>query len=184
MAVSVSFNRFYFPLELPLSLSPKNAMNPTFTDDVIVRLAELGLELPQNPPPPAGDYAPFRLHGGIGFLAAQTSGYDRKYNGRVGEMLTLSQGQQAAQTAALSALARIYQALDGFDRLVGLLHVAGHVCSAPDFFDQPEVLDGASRVFNHALGERGRHSRTAYAPTLLPKQISIELEITFAYRDK
>jgi hypothetical protein len=161
----------------------QNAMNTTFTNDVIARLAELGLELPQNPPPPAGDYAAFRLHGGIGFLAAQTSGYDGKFSGQVGRALTLVQGQEAAQRAALSAMTRIHQALDGFDRLVGLLHVAGHVCSAPDFFDQPEVLDGASRVFNHALGERGRHSRTAYAPTHLPKHIAIELEITFAYRE-
>ncbi len=158
-------------------------MNLNFTNDVIVRLAELGLELPQNPPPPAGDYAPYRLYAGIGFLAAQTSGYDGKFNGQVGSALTLLQGQAAAQRAALNALARIHQALDGFDRLVGLLHVAGHICSAPDFFDQPEVLDGASRVFNHALGDRGRHSRTAYAPTQLPKQIAIELEITFAYRE-
>jgi hypothetical protein len=95
----------------------------------------------------------------------------------------LTQGQEAAQRTALDALARIHQALDGFDRLVGLLHMAGHVCSAPDFFDQPEVLDGASRIFNHALGDRGQHTRTAYAPTQLPKRITIELEITFAYRE-
>jgi len=156
-------------------------MNTTFTNEVIIRLAELGLELPKNPPPPAGNYAPFRLHAGIGFLAAQTSGYDGKFSGQVGSALTLTQGQEAAQRTALNALARIHQALDGFDRLVGLLHVAGHVCSSPDFFDQPEVLDGASRVFNYALGDRGRHSRTAYAPTQLPKHITIELEITFAY---
>lgn len=158
-------------------------MSTNFTNDVTVRLAELGLELPKNPPPPAGDYSPFRLHAGIGFLAAQTSGYDGKFNGQVGGVLTLPQGQEAAQRAALNALARIHQALDGFDRLIGLLHVAGHVCSAPDFFDQPEVLDGASRIFNHALGERGQHSRTAYAPLNLPKRIAIELEITFAYRE-
>ncbi|TYQ27781.1 RidA family protein [Pseudanabaena sp. UWO311] len=158
-------------------------MNRNFTNDVIARLAELGLELPQNPPSPAGDYAPFRLHAGIGFLSAQTSGYDGKFSGQVGSVLTLTQGQEAAQKAALNALSRIHQALDGFDRLIGLLHVAGHVCSAPDFFDQPEVLDGASRVFNHVLGDRGLHSRTAYAQTHLPKHITIELEITFAYRE-
>lgn len=103
------------------------------------------------------------------------------FSGQVGKDLTLEQGRKAAERAALSALARIYQALGGFDRLAGLLHVSGHVCSAPGFFDQPEVLDGASRVFNHALGVRGRHSRTAYAPLQLPKRIAVELEITFAY---
>ena len=96
-------------------------MNRNFTNDVIVRLAELGLELPQNPLPPAGDYAPFRLHAGIGFLSAQTSGYDGKFSGQVGSVLTLTQGQEAAQKAALNALSRIHQALDGFDRLIGLI---------------------------------------------------------------
>lgn len=153
----------------------------SYTDEVIKKLKELGLELPSEPPPPAGDYVSYRLHGGIGFLAAQTSGYDGTFSGQVGNSLTLEQGQKAAERTALYALARIHQALGGFDKLIGLLHVAGHVCSAPDFFDQPEVLDGASRVFNYGLGERGQHSRTAYAPTHLPKKITIELEITFAY---
>lgn len=158
-------------------------MDQSYTQEVLGRLAELGPELPTNPPPPAGDYAPFRLLNGIGFLAAQTSGYDGKYQGQVGRDLTLQQGREAAARAAVNALARIHQALGGFDRLIGLAHVAGHVCSAPDFFDQPEVLDGASRIFNHVLGDRGQHSRTAYAPNQLPKHIAIELEITFMYSD-
>jgi enamine deaminase RidA (YjgF/YER057c/UK114 family) len=64
---------------------------------------------------------------------------------------------------------------------LALLHVAGHVASADDFRDQPEVLDGASRLFAEVLLERGSHSRTAYPSPRLPKNISIELEITFAY---
>jgi len=154
-----------------------------FTAQVLTTLEALGLELPGNPPAPGGDYVPFRLHNGMGFLAAQTSGPGEEFRGRVGEGLTLEEGQRAAEQAALNALARIHQALGGFDRLVGLLHVAGHVSSAADFYDQPEVLDGASWVFNQVLGERGAHSRTAYAASHLPKRLSIELEITFAYRE-
>ena len=156
-------------------------MNTDSDQQVLRRLAELGLSLPDSPPPPAGQYVPFRLHAGIGFLAAQTSGYDEDFRGQVGQELTLRQGQLAAQRAALNALARIHQSLGGFARLIGLLHVAGHVSSAPDFYDQPEVLDGASTVFNNVLQERGQHSRTAYAHLHLPKRIAIELEITFAY---
>ena len=158
-------------------------MNQNNTEDVLRKLAELGLELPATPPPPAGDYAPFRLLNGMGFLAAQTSGVEGNFKGQVGKELTLEQGQKAAERAALNALARIHEALGGFDRLIGLAHLAGHVSSAPDFFDQPEVLNGASRVFNHALGVRGQPSRTAYAPNHLPKNLTIELEITFAYRE-
>lgn len=153
----------------------------SYSKEVFKRLRARSLELPKNPPPPAGEYAAYRLHAGFGFLAAQTSGYDGRFRGSVGDAISTEQGRLAAQTAALDALSRIHQALSGFDRLVSLLHVAGHVASAPGFFDQPEVLDGASRLFNDVLGERGRHSRTAYAVPQLPKRITVELEITFAY---
>ena len=154
----------------------------SYTKEVLQRLEALSLELPESPPPPAGEYAAYRLYAGLGFLAAQTSGYDGRFTGPVGQAISFEQGRLAAQTAALNALSRIHQALSGFDRLVSLLHVAGHVASAPDFFDQPEVLDGASRLFNDVLGQRGCHSRTAYAAPQLPKRIAVELEITFAYQ--
>ncbi|MBC8137130.1 MAG: RidA family protein [Fibrella sp.] len=158
-------------------------MTTDFTTQVLRRLNEKGLELPASPPPPAGQYEPFRLHHGMGFLAAQTPGSDPYLRGRVGQELTIEEGRKAAEISALNALARIHQALGGFDRLVGLLHVAGHVASAEGFEDQPAILDGASELFLYALGERGKHSRTAYAPLQLPRGLSIELEITFAYRD-
>jgi hypothetical protein len=95
--------------------------------------------------------------------------------------LTFEQGRLAARVSALNALGRLRQALGGFDRLVGLLHMAGHVASSDDFLDQPGILDGASELLVPALGERGQHSRTAYAAARLPKDIPIELEITFVY---
>jgi hypothetical protein len=52
---------------------------------------------------------PYRLHNGLGFLAAQTAGH--AVQGAVGGELSLEQGTIAAQTAALNALARIYEAL-------------------------------------------------------------------------
>lgn len=75
-------------------------MTTDFNQQVLHRLAELGLSLRESPPPPAGQYAPFRLHRGFGFLAAQTSGYDGAFLGRVGQELTLEQGQRAAERAA------------------------------------------------------------------------------------
>jgi hypothetical protein len=152
--------------------------------DIESRLAALGLALPQNPPVPAGKYEPFRMHQGTGYLAAQTSGTDDPaLLGRVGIELTLADGVRAAERAALNSLARIQQALGGFERFRGLLHVAGHVASAESFLDQPEVLDGASALFLAVLGESGKHSRTAYPHLRLPKNICIELEVTFAYAE-
>lgn len=145
------------------------------------RLAELGLELPE-PPPPAGAYVPCRIAHGIGFLAAQFPARAGRLvlQGRVGVELTPEQGAEAARLAALNALSRLHEALGGFERLHGLLRVDGHVASAPGFLDQPRVLDGASALFLAALGERGRHARTAFAPGRLPLDVSVELAVTFA----
>jgi enamine deaminase RidA (YjgF/YER057c/UK114 family) len=159
-------------------------MNRDDDKSIVDRLSARGLALPL-PSPPAGLYEPFRLESGMGFLAAQMPSRDGKYVylGRVGAELTPLQGREAAALAALSALARIRQALDGFGRLRGLLRVDGFVASADGFIEQPQVLDGASEVFLLALGERGKHARTAFAPTRLPKNNSIELVVTFAYDD-
>ena len=153
-----------------------------FTSGVLTRLKERGLVLPV-PAPPAGKYDPFRLARGTGYLAAQLPSREGRWvlQGRVGAELTLEEGRQAAALTALSAIARIHQALSGLERLESLLRVDGYVASADTFVDQPEVLDAASELFLWALGERGRHARTAFAVAHLPKNNSIELVVTFAY---
>lgn len=60
------------------------------------------------------------------------------------------------------------------------MHVAGHVASAEHVLEQPAILDAASELFTQVLGERGRHTRTAYSSTRLPRDVVVELEITFA----
>ena len=157
-------------------------MNREDDEMIINRLQARGLSLP-IPAAPAGLYEPYRLDHGTGYLAGQLPSQDGRYVylGRVGAELTLEDGRQAAALAALSALARIRQALDGFSRLRGLLRVDGFVASAEGFLDQPQVLDGASAVFLLALGDRGKHARSAFAPGRLPKNNSIELVVTFAY---
>ena len=95
----------------------------------------------------------------------------------------MEQGREAAALAALSAMARIHQALGGFEQLEGLLRVDGFVASGEGFLDQPEVLDGASDLLLWALGDRGKHARTAFAVPRLPRDNSIELVVTFAYEE-
>jgi enamine deaminase RidA (YjgF/YER057c/UK114 family) len=155
-----------------------------FTIQVLERLAARGWQLPR-PAPPAGRYDPFRLDRGVGYLAAQHPARDGHHvmQGRVGRELDLAQGKEAAALAALVVLARIREALGGFEKLRGLLRVDGYVASAEDFLQQPAVLDGASDVFDVALGERGRHARTAFAMPRLPLDNSVKLVVTFSYDD-
>jgi hypothetical protein len=163
-------------------MSNDDPAEDSFTAEVLARVAARGWLLPV-PPPPAGLYEPFRLDRGVGYLASQLPARDGKYvmPGRVGDELTPAEGREAAALAALTALARIRQALDGFGRLRGLLRVDGIVSSTDDFREQPGVLDGASEVFVVALGERGKHVRTALAVPRLPRNNSVSLSVVFAY---
>ena len=89
----------------------------------------------------------------------------------------MEQGCEAARIAALNALARIHQDLGSFEPLAEIVRVDGHVASAPGFFDQPRVVDGASDLFNAVLGARSGHARTAFAPPALPMNVSVELAV-------
>ena len=52
----------------------------------------------------------------------------------------------------------------------------------PDFVDQPRVINGASDLLVEALGDAGRHSRTAVGCNVLPFDLAVEIESTFEVR--
>jgi enamine deaminase RidA (YjgF/YER057c/UK114 family) len=136
-------------------------------------------------PQPAGGYRPWVRSGGLLFISGQLpiAGGELRYRGRVGAELSEAEGSAAAELAALNVLAQISDALGGFDDLVALLRIEGHVSSAPGFFEQPRILDAASAVFRAALGDKAGHARSAFAPALLPLDAAIELVATAAVRD-
>lgn len=145
------------------------------------QLKSLGLELPV-PPKPAGNYQACVRTGNLLFISGQfpIENGQLRFTGRVGAELTVEQGYAAARLAALNVLAQIRAALGGFDRLETLLRVEGHVASAPGWNNVPKVLDGASDLFAAVLGERGRHTRTAFSPEQLPLNLAVELVVTAA----
>jgi len=72
------------------------------------RLQERGLSLP-NPPKPLGSYTAVSQAGDLLFISGQLPLQDGKvvWQGAVGKELTLEEGRQAAQLAALNVLAQI-----------------------------------------------------------------------------
>jgi enamine deaminase RidA (YjgF/YER057c/UK114 family) len=147
--------------------------------NVELKLKKLGIELPA-PPRPAGGYQPWIRQGNLLFISGQfpIENGQLRYIGRVGAELAEDEGRAAARLAALNVLAQIRAALGGFERLATLLRVEGHVASAPGWNNAPRVLDGASELFAAALGERGRHTRTAFTPAQLPLGLAVELVVT------
>ena len=55
--------------------------------------------------------------------------------------------------------------------------VTGFVASAPDFYGQPGVIDGASTLLGDIFGEKGKHARSAVGVSVLPLNSPVEVEL-------
>ncbi|WP_137924912.1 RidA family protein [Cupriavidus sp. 2SB] len=142
------------------------------------KLSALNLQLP-TPPTPLGSYTAVSRAGDLLFISGQLPLQNGKvvWQGQVGKDLTVEEGKQAAQMAALNVLAQIRAYLGGFDRLDHIVRLEGHVTSAPGCFDQPAVLDGASDLFASVLEEKAGHARAAYSQTQQPGNAAVILVV-------
>lgn len=146
-------------------------------------LRSIGIELPDVTAPVA-NYVPVVLHGGVATVSGQLSrGAQGLLTGRVGEHLSVEAGREAARLCAINLLATLRSALDGdLDRIERCLLLSGFVNAHPDFADQSLVINGASDFLVEALGEAGRHARTAIGVASLPFNAAVEVAATFAIR--
>jgi len=145
------------------------------------RFAELGLTL-HGPHPPHDPLDAVVVHGGIARTSGQLPRIDGVLTcvGRLGDTVSVEEGRQAAVVCALNALAVLESALGSLDRISRVLTVTGFVSSAPDFYQQPAVVDGASEVLSYVFGEAGRHTRSAVGVAALPRNGAVEIEVTVA----
>lgn len=153
------------------------------TSAIETRLAALGVTLPAAPAP-AANYVPFVQTGDLVFVSGQISnGPDGLITGKLGDGMDVAAGAAAAKACAISLLAQLKSACDGdIDRLVRVVKLTGFVNSTPDFTDQPKVINGASDFLVEALGDMGRHSRSAVSAASLPLGVAVEIEAIFQIR--
>ena len=149
------------------------------------RLEELGLELPEAKPP-AFQYVPVTVHGGVAYVSGQLPwiGGEIKDTGKVGAGVTVEQAREAARVCVLQALACLDQALGGLERVERVLKVTGFVASAPGFNQQPAVIDAASELLVEVFGQAGRHARSAVGVAELPRDTPVEIEFVVAIRPR
>jgi enamine deaminase RidA (YjgF/YER057c/UK114 family) len=146
---------------------------------IAARVAELGLTL-HGPHPPHDPLDAVVIHSGI----ARTSGQLPRIEGvltclgRLGDTVTVEEGREAAAVCALNALSALQEALGTLDRVERVLTVTGFVSSASDFYQQPAVIDGASKILADVFGEAGRHTRSAIGVAALPRNGAVEIEVT------
>ncbi|MGC9420616.1 MAG: RidA family protein [Rhodovulum sp.] len=147
------------------------------------RLAELGVTLPEAPAP-AANYVPYVVSGDLVFVSGQIAMQNGTFlTGKLGADMDVEAGAAAARTCAIGLLAQVKAACGGdLDRLQRVVKLTGFVNSTPEFGDQPKVINGASDFLVEALGDAGRHSRSAVSAASLPFGVAVEIEGIFEIR--
>jgi enamine deaminase RidA (YjgF/YER057c/UK114 family) len=148
------------------------------------QLAKLGIELPEAANPVA-NYVNAVQTGNLVFLAGKgPKNADGEYvTGKLGEDLTVEEGYQAARLVGINQLAVLKAELGNLNRVKRIVKVLGMVNAAPDFGNQPEVVNGFSDLMVEVFGERGKHARAAVGMGSLPRGIAVEIEMVVEVYD-
>lgn len=106
------------------------------------------------------------------------------YSGKVGEDVTVEQAQECARLCATNILGHLEKELGDLNRVVRVVKILGFIASGDDFYEQTEVLNGASRLFYDIFGEMGMGVRSAIGVRCLPQNIPVEVEAVFEICDE
>jgi enamine deaminase RidA (YjgF/YER057c/UK114 family) len=142
------------------------------------KLSEMGYAIPKLTPP-VGTYVGAVRTGSLVFVSGHGPFRDGAWHfiGKLGRDMDVETAQEAARLIALNLLASLKAEIGSLDRVTRIVRLFGMVNSAPDFAEQPRVIDGASDLLVELFGDRGRHSRSAIGMGALPFGISVEIEM-------
>ena len=148
------------------------------------RLKDLGVSLPEAAAP-AANYVPFAKTGNQLFISGQLPMLDGKIQvtGKLGDEVSLEDGKNAARICAINLLAQAKAATGNLDKVTRLVKIVGFVNSTGDFTDQPQIINGASDFIVEAMGDAGRHARSAVSAASLPFGVPVEIEAIFEIED-
>lgn len=144
------------------------------------KLKKLGIEISEAPRP-LGSYLPCVQTGNILFLSGILPLRNGKLTktGRVGESVSLQEAQEDARQVVLNALAILKSHMGNLNKTKRCIKITGYVASAPDFTEQPKVLNAASELLFEIFGEAGKHARVAVGVTVLPLNSPLEIDFIF-----
>ncbi|KLI64875.1 RidA family protein [Aurantiacibacter marinus] len=147
------------------------------------RLTELGITLPQAAAPVAA-YVPVVVAGNIAHVSGQLPFIDGALvTGRLGDDVSLEEGQAAARACGLMILAQLKNAGIELDRVERIVKLGAFVNCTGDYTDQPKVANGASELMFDVFGEAGRHARAAVGVPALPLGAAVEVDAVIALTD-
>lgn len=147
------------------------------SDTIEGRLAGLGVTLPAAAAP-AANYVPFMTTGNLLLTSGQLPLRDGKLivTGLLGRDADVAAGKEAAKACAINILAQAKAALGDLEKIKRVVKITVFVASDPAFTEQHLVANGASDFLVEAIGERGKHARSAVGVAALPLNAAVEIE--------
>lgn len=145
------------------------------------RLQQLGIVLPESPPPLA-NYVAWKVANGFAYIAGQIPMRMGSliYPGAVPNEVSVEQAREAARQCGINIIAALKQACDGdLNRVRGCMRLDGLVASSEGFTAQPTVINAASDLMVEVFGEAGKHTRTAVGVNELPIDACVEISAVF-----
>jgi|TARA_Y100000780_G_scaffold145223_1_gene130978 enamine deaminase RidA (YjgF/YER057c/UK114 family) len=145
------------------------------------KLKELNIDLP-NAPDPVGAYVAFKKINNLLFISGQLpiSKDGEMIKGKIGNDLTLEDGQKASKLCVINILAQVKKALNGdLNKVKSCVKITGFVNSTDDFKDQPKVINPASETLSAVFGANGKHARAAISSNSLPLGAAVEIDAIF-----
>lgn len=145
------------------------------------KLAELGVVLP-TPMAPVANYVPYVVSGRLVIISGQLPAVDGVVAvvGKVGEGVSVEQGQHAARLCFVNVLAHLRKACGGdLGQVRQVVRLGGFVASPPGFTQHAAVMNGASDLAVAVFGEAGRHARSTIGVPALPLDAAVEVEGMF-----
>lgn len=150
-----------------------------FRSGFAARLSVLGLGMPDASVPP-GAFAGAVRAGRLITVSGQVPLKDNRVlrTGRLGEDVSIEEGQECARWALLNALAQLERAAGGLERIESFVRLAGYVAAAADFTRHGAVVDGASELLRYLFPDNWAHARVALGVASLPRGVPVEIELS------
>jgi enamine deaminase RidA (YjgF/YER057c/UK114 family) len=142
------------------------------------RIRELGLEIPDVAAPLAS-YVPAARSGSHIYTSGQLPIVKGELvaTGKVGAEVDPERATELARVCGLNAIAAIRAEIGELSRVRRIVKVVGFVASAPDFYGQPQVINGVSDLLGEVFGDAGKHARSAVGVAVLPRDAPVEVEL-------
>jgi len=149
------------------------------------RLKELNIEL-DDASVPAGSYVPYVITNNLVFISGQLPFINGQLTikGKVGDNVSLDDAVKMSEACAKALLSQLKAACNGnLDKVNKVVKLGGFVASAPNFTDQPKVINGASDLIVNIFGDKCKHSRFAVGVAALPLNVPVEIDGIFEIED-